>query len=98
MIRLVFTFTGLVGTALLAMALLVTAAPAQNARPSMPYYGTATMNPDDSLTLRFTSTADGKPADSTQTYAPDDRAYDSIKRHLRGISAGQTVPLTPWKD
>jgi hypothetical protein len=89
MLRLIFVLT---------IPLMTTAAAAQDARPSMPFYGTATMNTDDSLTLRLTRTADGKPVDSTQTYIPGDRAYDSVKRHLRGITPGQTRPLTPWKD
>lgn len=64
----------------------------------MPYFGTATMNTDESLTLRLDRTADGKPVDSTLTFTPTDRAYDSVRRHLRGIAPGQTRPLTPWKD
>lgn len=82
----------------MAIPLTMTAAAAQDARPSMPFYGTATMNPDESLTLRLNRTADGKPADSTLTYIPGDRGYDSVKRHLRGIRPGQTRPVTPWKD
>jgi hypothetical protein len=78
--------------------LFATAAAALDARPSMPFYGTATMNPDESLILRLNRTADGKPVDTSQTYIPGDRAYDSVKRHLRGITPGQTRPVTPWKD
>ncbi|MEH2478271.1 hypothetical protein V1282_001628 [Nitrobacteraceae bacterium AZCC 2146] len=85
---------------ILALAILFVsaAASAQNARPSMPYFGTAKMNTDESLTLRLDRTADGKPVDSTLTFTPTDRAYDSVRRHLRGIAPGQTRPLTPWKD
>lgn len=89
MIRLLFTLPVLLaaGTAL-----------AEDARLSMPYYGSATMNADDSLVLHYTRTVDGKPADGAQSYAPGDNSYDNVLRHLRGIAPGRTVPLTPWKD
>jgi hypothetical protein len=73
------------------------AALADDARPSMPYTGTARMEHDGTIILQLTATADGKPYDSTQTYKPTDRAYDSIKRHT-GLSPGMTRPLRPWRD
>lgn len=86
-------------TILALTALFVaTAAVAQDARPSMPYFGTATMNADDSLILHLDRTADGKPTDTTLTFSPTDRGYDSVRRHLRGITPGQTRPVAPWKD
>jgi hypothetical protein len=78
--------------------LMAAAAMAEDARLSMPYYGSATMNADDSLVLHFTRTVDGKPADGSQTFAPGDRSYDNVRRHLSGIEPGQTKPLTPWRD
>ncbi|MES2027718.1 MAG: hypothetical protein V4477_00915 [Pseudomonadota bacterium] len=81
----------------LPILLLAGAAMAEDARLSMPYYGSATMNADESLVLHFTRTVDGKPARS-QTFAPGDRSYDNVRRHLSGIEPGQTKPLTPWRD
>lgn len=71
--------------------------PSYDARPSMPYSGTARMESDGTIILQLTATADGKPYDSTQTYKTTDRAYDSIKRHT-GLSRGMTRQLRPWKE
>ncbi|WP_424630903.1 hypothetical protein [Bradyrhizobium sp. SYSU BS000235] len=71
--------------------------PSNDARPSMPYFGTARMESDGTIILQLTRTADGKPYDSTQTYKTTDRAYDSIKRHT-GLRPGTTRELRPWKD
>lgn len=79
------------------MLCIATAALAEDARPSMPYFGTATMDSDGSLTLRLDRTADGKAVDTVLTFSPDQAAYDSVRRHI-GISPGQTRPVTPWKD
>jgi hypothetical protein len=81
----------------LTMLLLASAASADDARPSMLYYGSATMNADGSLTLRLDRTASGKAVDTVLTFSPGDRGYDSVRRHL-GISPGQTRTVTPWKD
>lgn len=82
----------------LPVMLAAGAAMAEDARMSMPYYGSATMNSDSSLVLHFTRTVDGKPADGSQTLIPSDNSYDNVRRHLAGIAPGRTVPLTPWKD
>jgi hypothetical protein len=82
---------------LLILPSLIRATLADDARPSMPYSGTARMDSDGTITLQLTATADGKPADSVLTYKVGDRAYDSVKRHV-GLSPGQTKPLRPWKD
>ena len=73
------------------------AALADDARPSMPYTGTARMESDGTIILELTATADGKPYDSTLTYKTTDRGYDTIKRHT-GLSPGTTRELRPWKD
>jgi len=69
-----------------------------DARPSMPYAGTATMLDDGSLVLHLRSTSDGKPVDETLTYKTTDRGYDSVLRHLGGLNPGDTRDFSPWKD
>jgi hypothetical protein len=71
---------------------------AQEARPSMPYVGTAAMSDDGTITLHLRVTDDGKPVDDTLTYKVSDRAYDNILRHLGGLGPGETKPFRPWKD
>ncbi len=73
------------------------AALADDARPSMPYTGTARMESDGTIILQLMATADGKPYDSILTYQTTDRGYDSVKRHT-GLSPGDIRPLRPWKD
>jgi hypothetical protein len=69
-----------------------------DARPSMPYVGTAVMQDDGSISLRLRLTSDGKPIDGTVTYKVTDRAYDSVLRHLGGLRPGETKQFRPWKD
>jgi hypothetical protein len=69
-----------------------------NARPSMPYVGTAAMLDDGTLSLHLRLTSDGKPVDDVLTYKISDRAYDDILRHLGGLRPGETKPFRPWKD
>ncbi len=71
--------------------------PSTDARPSMPYTGTARMESDGTIILQLTATADGKPYDSTVTYKTTDRGYDTVKRHT-GLSPGTTRQLRPWKE
>ena len=71
---------------------------ASDARPSMPYTGTATMQDDGSLTLHLRLTSDGKEIDDTLTYRTTDRGYDSVLRHLGGLNPGDTKDFRPWKD
>lgn len=71
--------------------------PSTDARPSMPYTGTARMESDGTIILNLTATADGKPYDSTVTYKTTDRGYDTVKRHT-GLSPGATRELRPWKE
>jgi hypothetical protein len=88
----------MIRTTLAVTLLLFSAiASAEDARPSMPFYGAATMDNDGNLTLRLDRTADGKAVDTILTFSPDQRGYDSVRRHI-GISPGQTRPVTPWKD
>ncbi len=74
---------------------------ADDARPSMPYTGTAQMDRDGTITLQLTATADGKPINSIDssvlTYKVGDRGYDSVKRHI-GLKPGDIKPFRPWKD
>jgi hypothetical protein len=69
-----------------------------DARPSMPYTGTATMQDDGSLTLHLRLTSDGKELDDTLTYRTTDRGYDDVLRHLGGLSPGDAKSFRPWKD
>lgn len=72
-----------------------------DARPSMPFTGTATMLDDGSIVLHLRLTSDGKPtptADDTITYKTTDRGYDSVLRHLGGLNPGDTRDFSPWKD
>jgi hypothetical protein len=71
---------------------------AHDARPSMPYVGTATMQDDGTISLHLRLTADGKPVNDTLTYKVSDRAYDNILRHLGGLNPGDTKQFRPWKD
>lgn len=84
--------------ALLVISGFASASRADDARPSMPYTGTARMDSDGTITLQPTATADGKPADTgVLTYKVGDRGYDSVKRHI-GLRPGDTKPFRPWKD
>jgi hypothetical protein len=69
-----------------------------DARPSMPYTGTAIMQDDGSLTLHLRLTSDGKEIEDTLTYRTTDRGYDSVLRHLGGLNPGDTKDFRPWKD
>src|SRR5215813_11577434 len=68
------------------------------ARPSMPYTGTATMQDDGSLTLHLRLTSDGKEIDDKLSYKTTDRGYDNVLRHLGGLTPGDTKSFRPWKD
>ncbi len=72
--------------------------PSSDARPSMPYTGTATMLNDGTLSLRLRLNLDGTAANSVLTYKVGDRAYDNILRHLGGLRPGEIKPFSPWKD
>jgi hypothetical protein len=74
------------------------ARPSSDARPSMPYSGTATMQDDGTISLRLELTSDGKPASDVLSYKKGDRAYDDILRHLGGLRPGQTRSFRPWKS
>jgi hypothetical protein len=69
-----------------------------DARPSMPYIGTAAMLDDGTLSLHLRLTSDGKAVNDTLVYKVSDRAYDDVLRHLGGLSPGETKEFRPWKD
>ena len=69
-----------------------------DARPSMPYTGTASMDGDGTLILHLRLTSDGKEIEDTLTYKTTDRGYDDVLRHLGGLSPGDTKSFRPWKD
>ncbi len=68
-----------------------------DARPPMPYTGTAEMLDDGTLSLHLRLTSDGKSVNDTLTYKTSDRGYDDILRHLGGLRPGETKPFRPWK-
>jgi hypothetical protein len=69
-----------------------------DARPSMPYAGTAAMLDDGTISLHLRLTSDGKPFDGTITYRVTDRAYDNVLRRLGGLRPGETKEFSAWKD
>ena len=69
-----------------------------DARPSMPFTGTATMQDDRSLVLHLRLTSDGKEIDDTLAYKTTDRGYDDVLRHLGGLRPGDTKSFRPWRD
>ena len=69
-----------------------------DARPSMPYAGTAVMQDDGTLSLHLRLTGDGKALNDTLIYKVNDRAYDNVLRHLGGLQPGETKQFRPWKD
>jgi hypothetical protein len=69
-----------------------------DARPSMPYIGTATMLDDGTLSLHLRLTSDGKAINDTLVYKVSDHAYDNVLRHLGGLSPGDTKEFRPWQD
>jgi hypothetical protein len=69
-----------------------------DARPSMPYTGTAVMQDDGTLTLHLRLTSDGKAVSDTLVYKVSDRAYDNVLRHLGGLRPGETKQFSPWKE
>jgi hypothetical protein len=58
--------------------------------------GTADMSADGTITLHLKSLWPDPSEDSDLRYAPDDPQYDEIKKHLGGITAGQSKPIPPF--
>jgi len=56
------------------------------------------MNPDGTIVLHLTRTADGTPADAILTYSPGDPQYDEVLRHLGGLAPRESKPIPPWPD
>jgi hypothetical protein len=69
-----------------------------DARPSMPYVGTAEMLDDGTLTLHLRLSSDGTAVNDTLIYKVSDRAYDDILRHLGGLRPGESKQFRPWKQ
>jgi hypothetical protein len=69
-----------------------------DARPSMPYVGTAEMLDDGTLALHLRLSSDGTAVNDTLTYKVSDRAYDDILRHLGGLRPGESKQFRPWKE
>jgi hypothetical protein len=69
-----------------------------DARPSMPYVGTAAMLDDGTISLHLRLTTDGKSINDTLVYKVSDHAYDNVLRHLGGLRPGETKEFRPWKD
>ena len=89
----------MLGSASRAQGLKTPDKPSPNeARPSMPFTGTAQMQNDGSLTLHLRLTSDGKEIEDTILYKTTDRGYDSVLRHLGGVRPGESKPFRPWRD
>jgi hypothetical protein len=58
--------------------------------------GAAQMATDGVITLRIRSLPPGPIAEGELRYAPGDPQYDEIKRHLGGISPGESKSVKPW--
>jgi hypothetical protein len=69
-----------------------------DARPSIPYFGTAEMLDDGTLALHLRLNSDGTSVNDTLTYKVSDRAYDDILRHLGGLRPGDSKQFRPWKQ
>jgi hypothetical protein len=69
-----------------------------DARPSIPYAGTAAMLDDGTISLHLRITTDGKAVNDTLVYKVSDHAYDNVLRHLGGLRPGETKEFRPWKD
>ncbi len=57
--------------------------------------GTAKMRENGTITLRLRTLWPQPFAESLHVYAPNDPQYGLIKRHLGGISPGETKPVPP---
>jgi hypothetical protein len=58
--------------------------------------GMADMAADGTITLHLKSLWPDPAEDSDLRYAPDDPQYEDIKKHLGGITAGQSKPIPPF--
>ena len=87
--------------ALLALALFAAGrAAADGNNPPIPCeavdsVGTATMSADGTITLRVHALWPQPFAETKLVYAPGDPHYGDIKRHLGGLSPGQSKPVPP---
>jgi hypothetical protein len=57
--------------------------------------GRAQMSADGTITLRLHTLWPAPFTESEPVYAPDDPHYAFIKRHLGGITPGETKPVPP---
>jgi len=57
--------------------------------------GTAKMSADGTITLRIRSLWPQPVAETELVYAPGSSQYGDIKRHLGGITPGETKPVPP---
>ncbi len=93
-----FGFALLLGLALALLAADLSAAHATN--PPIPCeavdsVGTAKMSPDGTITLRVHALWPQPFAETKLVYAPGNPQYDAIRRHLGGLSPGQSKLVPP---
>jgi hypothetical protein len=62
------------------------------------YVGDATMEKDGSINIHFRKTADGKDADAYVHYKTTNPFYKEVLDHLKGLTPGKTVLVTPFPD
>jgi hypothetical protein len=58
--------------------------------------GTAKMSADGTITLQLRSLSPNPIAEGQLVYATDDPQYGEIKRHLGGITPGESKRVPPW--
>ena len=85
----------LAGSALAFLANIATADDLPIPCEAIDSVGSTKMREDGTITLRLRTLWPQPFAESLHIYAPNDPQYGFIKRHLGGISAGQTKPVPP---
>ena len=62
------------------------------------YIGDASMDKDGTINIHFRKTADGKDANAYVHYRTTDPYYQETLDHLKGLTPGETVLVTPFPD
>lgn len=64
-----------------------------------PGIGVATMRADRTIVLRLRAESeDGATGEGHFTYAPGDKDYGAVLRHLGGLEPGHSKAVPPWPD
>jgi len=60
--------------------------------------GVATMQPDGTIVLDLRAEGPGMLGDARITYPKSHPEYDSVLKHLGGLTPGDSKPVPPWPD